>query len=183
MQTIFDIYVALIDGLIGLFNYDYSSIIGVLKPISFLLSLVFVFFIVWSIVRFRQITNLLKGSYGKEAEIGLEKSPELQRKAFEGWQKILEKGGSLDENERKFALIEADTLIDKILELAGYAGENLGERLKKIEKGDIESLDDIWEAHKIRNRIAHEASFKLSPEASELALSRFEKTLKELGYI
>lgn len=183
MQAIFDIYVSLIDGIFSILGYDYRVFFDILKPISFLVSLAFSFLTLWSIVRFTQIMKLTKGASVLDIEREFAKSPELQRKAFESWQKILEKGKSLDENERKFAIIEADALIDKILALSGYGGENLGERLKNVERGDIESLDDIWEAHKIRNRIAHEANFKLVPETAVLTLSRFEKALKELEYI
>lgn len=183
MDFLFDFYIYLIDLLLGFFQYDYRSFFDILKPVSFLASLFFGFLIFWSVVKFRQIMKSVKGHGTVALERVESKSPEIQRKAFEDWQKILEKGKSLDENERKFSIIEADTLLDKILELAGYDGENLGERLKNVERGDIESLDDIWEAHKIRNRIAHEANFKLSPESAELALSRFEKALKELEYI
>ena len=178
MQDVFDFYIYLVESLFNLVGYDFRFIISVLKPISFVLSLIFVFLIVWSIVKFRQIISSIK-TPTKEPIFVMEATPE----SLEKWRKILEKGRSSDENERKFAIIEADTLIEKILDLAGYHGENLGERLKGVERGDIESLDDIWEAHKIRNRIAHEAGFKLSPESAELALSRFEKALKELAYI
>src|SRR3989344_4249503 len=178
MQEVFDFYIYLVESLFNLLGYDFRFIISVLKPISFVLSLVFAFLIVWSIVKFRQIIRSIK-TPAKEPVFVMEVTPE----SLENWQKILEKGRSLDENERKFAIIEADTLIEKILDLAGFHGENLGERLKGVERGDIESLDDIWEAHKIRNRIAHEADFKLSPESAELALSHFEKALKELAYI
>ena len=64
-----------------------------------------------------------------------------------------------------------------------YDGENLGERLKKIESSDLDSLNDIWEAHKVRNRIAHEADYRMSPEDSAAAIGRFEKALRELEYI
>ncbi|MEK7560271.1 MAG: hypothetical protein AAB522_03160 [Patescibacteria group bacterium] len=183
MQALFDFYIYSIESFFELFTYDYRIYLAILKPISFLLSLVFGFFIIYSVVKFRQIMKSIKGISSSSVLAAATKSPEMQKKAFENWQKILEKGRSLDENERKFALIEADSMLDKILGLAGYTGENLGAKLKQVERGDIESLDDLWEAHKIRNRIAHEAGFKLTAESAVLALSRFEKALKELQYI
>lgn len=183
MEQIFDFYISLIKIFFGLFEYDYRFFINILKPVSFISSLVFSFLIVWSVVKFRQITKSIKGHPVLSMKYTQEKSLELQRRAFEDWQKILEKGKSLDEKERKFAIIEADTLLDKILEMSGYTGENLGARLKQVERGDVESLDDLWEAHKVRNRIAHEANFKLTSETAVLTLSRFEKALKELEYI
>ena len=183
MQAIFDFYIYAFKSFLELFSYDYYRYyLILLKAFSFLFSIFFAFLIVWSVVRFRQIMKSMKGMPFVSEVLNV-KSPELQRKAFENWRKIMEKGRSLDENERKFAIIEADTILDKILGMSGYDGENLGAKLKHVEKGDILSLDDLWEAHKVRNRIAHEANFKLTPEAALSALSRFEKVLKELQYI
>ena len=35
-------------------------------------------------------------------------------------------------------------------------GNTIGEKLKAVEKSDFISLDNAWEAHKVRNSIAHE---------------------------
>ena len=102
---------------------------------------------------------------------------------LENWQKIQAQGSSENENDRKQAVIAADSLIEKILAMAGYSGENLGEKLKNIEPADLDSLDALWEAHKIRNRIAHETGYALPKEDAERALNLFEKALKELEYI
>jgi IMP dehydrogenase/GMP reductase len=156
-----------------------TEILIYIKIFSFIVSLVLLCGIVYSIFRFRGIMQKMKkGAREAEAHVPEEKPENLKR-----WQEIVEKGKSLDENERKFALIEADTMIDKMLSMMGYTGENLGAKLKQVERGDIVSLDDMWEAHKVRNRIAHEADFKLGLDAAEIALLRFEKALKELEYI
>lgn len=184
MEELFNFYVYLIESIFGVVGYDYSPYLIFLKIFSFIFSFAFAFFIVWSIVKFNKITGEIKKNLmPKNVDLTKIKSPDIQRNNLENWQKILEKGKSLDENERKFAIIEADTLIDKILFLAGYTGENLGAKLKQVEMGDIESLDDLWEAHKVRNRIAHEVGFKLTSEETVVALARYEKTFKELEYI
>ena len=179
MDAIFDFYIYLIETIVSLFYYDYSVVANnILKPISFALSVIFAFFTVWSIVKFREIVKSMKTPVKEKIYV-----PKVLPENIEYWNKIVEKSRSTDENQRKFALIEADTLIDKILGLAGYDGENLGAKLKQVERGDVESLDDLWEAHKVRNRIAHEANYKLSLEYTEAAISRYEKALKELEYI
>ena len=180
MDPIFNFYLYLIETVISLFYYDYTLVANnILKPISFALSVIFAFFTIWSIVKLREVVKSMKTPMAKEPIFVPKALPEN----IEGWNKIVEKSQSMDENQRKFAIIEADTLIDKILGLAGYDGENLGAKLKQVERGDIESLDDLWEAHKVRNRIAHEANYKLSQEYTKAAISRYEKVLKELEYI
>ena len=165
----------------GIFNffwgYDYSGIIFWWKMIAAFLSTLFLYGIFYAIYKAEQIHK------SAHAFIKPKRVPEDKNKNLEEWQDILKRGASLDENERKFAIIAADTLIEKILGLAGYLGENLGERLKKIEPSDLDSLNNLWEAHKIRNRIAHEADYRLSKEDAETALKNFESALRELEYI
>ena len=177
MEIVFQIFDGASDIASFLFYYDYSGVILGLKIAAIPVSIVLLYGIVYSV---SGATRVLKTMHVGEAPKSI---PFEKPKNIEDWKKIMERGKSADENERKLAIIAADTLIEKILALAGYAGENLGERLKKIERGDLDSLDDIWKAHLVRNRIAHEAEYKLSANDALEALARFERALKELEYI
>ncbi len=176
-MDITQIFNGVLDGIDFFTYYDYSKIIFFLKIIAGIASTVFFYGIIYSSQKIKGIMERIH-AYDTAKSV-----PKEKPKNVEEWKKILEKAGSGDENERKFAIIAADSLMEKILGLAGYHGENLGEKLKMIERGDLDSLDDIWEAHKVRNRIAHEADFSLSQNETKLAIFRFEKALKELEYI
>jgi hypothetical protein len=63
------------------------------------------------------------------------------------------------EREWKFAIIEADKLVDDILKEIGVSGDTLGEKLMNITSSQLSTLDDLWEAHKVRNKLAHDSSF------------------------
>lgn len=66
--------------------------------------------------------------------------------------------GSSSVIELKHAVMEADKLVDQVLKLKGYPGETFADRLKFAEKHlDWSLYQNIWEGHKIRNRIAHES--------------------------
>jgi|SRR3989344_1984368 len=162
-----------------LMSYDYTNIFEWqwLRFLSALISAAFIWGIVYCVSKTHRI---YKGMRAFETPKTVPKDSEDNVK---GWEKILEKGRSEDENERKFAIIAADSLIEKILDLAGYSGANLGERLKTIESSDLDSLNNLWEAHKIRNRIAHEAEYKLPREDAVRALVLYERALKELKYL
>ncbi len=163
---------------IFLYSYDYGNTISYLKFFSILISPLLLYGIIYSVIKTRKIFGAIKPAARPAAKI-----PEDKNKNLEEWDKITAKSASEDENERKFAIIAADTLIEKILSLAGYEGENLGERLKKIEPSDLDSLNNLWEAHKVRNRIAHEANYRLSKEDAKSALKNFESALRELEFI
>lgn len=77
--------------------------------------------------------------------------------------------------ELKHAVIEADKLVDHILQLKGYAGETFADRLRSAEKYmDHTIYQNLWEAHKIRNQVAHDTT-----EIGVSELKRSVTTFKE----
>ena len=58
------------------------------------------------------------------------------------------------ELQRKFAVIEADKLLDHALKAIAMPGETLGERLK-FAAYKYQAIRDVWWAHKVRNQLAH----------------------------
>ncbi len=100
----------------------------------------------------------------------------------EQWNDILRHIESTREGEWKFAVIEADTLVDNVLK-NHFPGDTMGERLMNIDKTHLLSIDNVWEAHKIRNRLAHDANYFLRHAEAFRAIKLFESALKELQVI
>ena len=120
---------------------------------------------------------ILKG--GKLSQHGLDK------KVYQAaWLKI---ENDLDRNHPAtftLAVLNADKLFDQALRESGVVGETLGERLKNARtRFQKPVLDKIWQAHKLRNRIAHETNFNLNYAQTKLALAGFKRGLKDLGAI
>lgn len=91
---------------------------------------------------------------------------------------------SQNPNDWKLAIIEADIILDDILKQKGYVGASLGERLKSISPNQLNSLNDAWEAHKTRNRIAHDgADFVLTQRMAEETVNRYRRVFAEFGVI
>ncbi|OQB06577.1 MAG: hypothetical protein BWY19_00164 [bacterium ADurb.Bin212] len=58
--------------------------------------------------------------------------------------------------ELRHAVIEADKLFDFVLKKKGYTGETFADRLRNAEKYmDSAIYQSIWDAHKVRNTVAH----------------------------
>ncbi len=84
-------------------------------------------------------------------------------------------------NDWKLAIIEADIILDETLKKAGYAGTSLGERLRSISPAQLQSLDDAWQAHKVRNQIAHGgADFILTRRLAEGTIKQYQRVFTEL---
>lgn len=85
-------------------------------------------------------------------------------------------------NSFQVTIIQADSLLDQALRERGLAGKSMGERMK-MRKGKWSHENDLWNAHKLRNRIAHETNVKLDYETTRRALSAFKQGLKDIGAI
>ncbi|MBI4087286.1 MAG: hypothetical protein HY434_00445 [Candidatus Liptonbacteria bacterium] len=106
-----------------------------------------------------------------------------KRRSTKGWRHVQKHFFQGDDNSLRIAVIEADKILDDALKARGFKGENLGERLKKVNRDEFPNLNDIWEAHKLRNRMVHETDFKMKRDIAERALGVYERTFKELGLI
>ena len=96
------------------------------------------------------------------------------------WEEVLKHITSTREAEWKFAVIEADKLVEEQLKGAGFQGETMGDRLMNIQPGQLTTIQSLWEAHKIRNRLVHDINYFLRYTEAKRAVSLYEKTLREL---
>jgi hypothetical protein len=80
------------------------------------------------------------------------------------------------------SVLNADKLVDMALRERGFKGDTMGERLKNATP-TLSDQNGIWNAHKLRNRIAHEPDAIVTYDEARYALSCFRKTLKDLGAI
>ena len=99
------------------------------------------------------------------------------------WQRVLKYLESENPAEWKLAIIEADTMLDELVKTLRPHEETLGERLKAIEPSDFVTLQDAWDAHKLRNRIAHEGNFGLTKHEALRAIAMFRRVFEEFEYI
>jgi len=110
--------------------------------------------------------------------------PETVGMSNRRWSNIQSLINSYNINDWKQAIIEADTILDEMLDKMGYRGESIGEKLKQVEQSDFTTLNQAWEAHKIRNRIAHSGSnFTLSKDEAERILDLYKEVFSEFYYI
>lgn len=97
------------------------------------------------------------------------------------WSIIAGKSKSLKAGDWKLAIIEADKFLDDLLKRLGYGGESMGDRLKKVDSKKIANLDQIWQAHKIRNDIVHNSEYEPTKSDIDFALETYERALQDLS--
>jgi hypothetical protein len=99
------------------------------------------------------------------------------------WREVERLLDSDNESDWKLAIVEADKMLDELLVVLGYQGVSLGDRLLAVEKGDMLSLDDAWEAHKYRNKIAHEPGFQVAEREAKRIVGMYKKVFQEYKFI
>ncbi len=83
-------------------------------------------------------------------------------------------------SEPQYSIIEADKVFDQALKQRGFKGDTMGDRLRSA-KPSIKNINDVWSAHKLRNKLVHETDAKISKKELSSALASFEKGLRSLG--
>lgn len=155
-----------------------GNILYWLKVFSALFCLLAAAGIIYGIVK---LIKVQKKQITEFAKVIIE-APHEERRSK--WEKIKKYAESDNISDWRMAILEADNLLDDIIKKIGYAGETFGERLSNINPSQFKSLDEVWHAHKIRNRIAHEgARFELTKDKTDYILGLYEKALIELEYI
>ena len=81
----------------------------------------------------------------------------------------------------RIGIMEADNVLLETLAEKGYQGDGVAEKLKTA---SFKTIDLAWDAHKIRNRIAHEGSdFELTEREAKRAFMLYESVFRDMKVI
>lgn len=167
----------ILDSITNLVLYpDFEGFLLLAKSIFIVVSLVFLGGI--SVLFFS--TTWSYRAFFEDASEAVTARPYGAKKAYREWLIIKSKVESSKERERKLALIQADNLLEEILDKMGYKGNTLEERLSAMDKVLIPNLDEIRKAHSMRNSIVYNPDTKLDASDLREALSAYDKAFQEM---
>ncbi|OIP78527.1 MAG: hypothetical protein AUK16_00015 [Parcubacteria group bacterium CG2_30_44_11] len=176
----------------GVFGFGFTSdgighflvtVWDILSLIAFLMSFLFIIGIIYSYLRINEYLALNAKKLALDEATWLEIHGGAKGHNAR-WAEVLRHVASAQPNDWKLAIIEADIMLGDFLKERGYAGQSIGDQLKSIPPMQMSSLQDAWDAHRIRNRIAHEGSdFVLTHSLSQEAIVKYERALRELGLV
>lgn len=130
----------------------------------------------------------IKKSTDAHIVVGEEEEKEIltagDRRSNDRWMHIVQLLQSHNQNDWRQAIIEADIILEDMLDKMGYDGNSIGDKLKNVEPSDFRTLQQAWEAHKVRNRIAHMGSeFQVSHQDAERVINLYQEVFDEFYYI
>ncbi len=172
---------------------DFSAIYSVLFQILRVITVIAVPFCLMLLIGIVYSVERLKAIRRKESEIFNAKPEPVKidipmsaddKKFTDKWAKILVHIESPNGNDWLLAIIEADIILGEMLDKMGYQGDSIGEKLKRVEKSDFTTLNEAWEAHKVRNAIAHQGSdFVLNQREAKRVIGLYRQVFEEFYYI
>ena len=175
----------------GTDNLTFGKIVELWKVILIFLIIIVLVILIYVLVRMYEIQQEAKPKKEKKQSVAVKEDGAglaslggvaVAPKVNETWERIRVHAYSEDESAWRLAIIEADIYMDKLLDQKGYVGETVGDKLKQLSETQLSSIGYAWEAHKVRNKIAHEgADFVLTfPETRRIILL-YEVVFRELG--
>ena len=150
-----------------------------ITAIGYFLSVVGLFIIIYETVRLFELRAREEKYYET-----LIVAPEAEGGTHPRWEHIQSLLTGNTPSQWREAIIEADIMLDNALAERGYVGDGVGEKLKSADPDRFSTLQNAWEAHKVRNQIAHQgSSFDLSETVARRTIAHFEEVFRELKVI
>lgn len=164
---------------------------GLVRNILYILILIFMTIISYVIIRMFEIRKKEHEhleheirEYAEKQKAKEEKKSQVVYSKNPRWEVVIEYLKSANENDWKLGVMEADSMLDTLLDQLGFKGESLGDKLKFLNKEEFRNLNFAWEAHAVRNRIAHEGSnFTLTQKEANRIVALYEIIFRDYDFI
>lgn len=157
------------------------SIWGPWYVVAIFFSLLFCVGIIYCMMRIMQIRQAERVAIAKSRQsVATQDIPRTQLR----WQRIMDEISSDDQGKWRLAILEADIMLNELLDSLGYKGETMADKMKQIDVSMFNTIDYAWEAHKVRNVIAHEGSdFELTDREARRVIRMYERVFHEFKFI
>lgn len=147
----------------------------VVTILAILISIIAIWVLVYSFTRLYQIRQEEEPLYAT-----ISRHDEHERLEDSRWQHVKQLIVSNNENDWRQAVMEGDIILDELLTRLGYVGDSVGEKLRMVNPSHFGTLNNAWEAHKVRNQIAHEGSaYQVTDRLAYRAIANYEAVFRE----
>lgn len=154
---------------------------GLFAAVSIFVSLLLLSIIIYCAVRIEQVRRFEELRFKAMAHpvTGRDVSRAQMR-----WRRIIDEINGESEQGWRLAILEADIMLNELLDNLGYKGETMADKMRQVSRSQFNSIDDAWEAHRARNKIAHEGSnMPLSQREAQHVINLYERVFREFQFI
>lgn len=152
--------------------------------ISGLLAVFCIAIIIYSLVRISELRIDEEEEINRNISAALFKLKEKERDINPRWHYIETLIESINESDWRVAIMEADSFMEESLRDKGLEGNTAADLLEEAKANGYRSIQDAWDAHLVRNQIAHQGSdFPLTQNEARRVIKLFGNFFEELGVI
>jgi hypothetical protein len=156
-----------------------SEIWLLVTSIAYVLCLVFLGVLAYTTIFMNQLKEEEHHKYDTLEPDDAENETEHSR-----WKHVQSLVESPSESDWRQAIIEADIMLDDVLAASGFVGDSVGEKLKQASPQNFKTLQDAWDAHKVRNDIAHQGSaFPLTGQLAYRTIGKYRNVFEEFHLV
>lgn len=157
--------------------YDWSVFVA----LSLFTSLLFAALIIYCSIRIFQVRQMERRRFSAlQRTVAAHDVPKTHLR----WRRVLEQAHSEDSQSWRLAILEADIMLNELLDTRGYRGETMADKMKGVDAAAFNTIDLAWEAHKVRNKIAHAgAEFPLHAREVRRVIALYERVFREFKFI
>lgn len=166
-------------------SIDFANIIiqvvYIIKLVVAFFSAFLLFGIMYSMTRTSEINEMLENKLKnwKTETDEFKISKDNQR-----WESIVKNLTIENEAGWRMSIIEADIMLDELLSKLVSPEGSVSDKLKQLKVNKMSSIQFAWEAHKVRNRIAHDGTnYHLSRVETKRVIDFYSIVFKEFGMI
>lgn len=154
---------------------------GNFVAVSLAFSLLFGAWVIYNCTRILQVRRLERMKF--EAAGHTIASRDVPRTTLR-WHRVLNQALSNDEQLWRLAILEADNMLGELLDVLGYKGETIAEKMRQADRGYFNTIDLAWEAHRMRNRIVKEGTaVQLTHAEVRRTMRMYEKVFREFRFL
>lgn len=161
------------------FSLSFIGIVGMTAAFALLIMIVYVS------IRLLQVEHegfheIEKREHGQHA--GVEEAEASGRGGR--FEHIVTLANSPGAGDWRRAILEADIMLSDVLNEQGYVGETVADQLRQANPFQMTTLDLAWQAHKVRNQIAHQGEkYELTERDVRATIDLFRRVFEEFGAI
>lgn len=164
----------------GVYDQLFSAWKGLIG-ISTFVSLMFAALLVYSFIRITQHRrHYFRHLEAMQRSVAVADIPQTHLR----WHRIEEQLASDDPQSWRLAILEADIMLGELLDLQGYRGETMADKMRQVDRAQFNTIDLAWEAHRVRNKVVHEGeAMQMNAREAQRVVGLYEQVFKEFNFI
>lgn len=159
-----------------------STFWGVITVLSWIVSLLLIWGLIYAYILGSKLGDVVSAILTEQEEMyGKTHNRNVKNKR---WEAVQEHMKSARTSDWRLAIIEADIILEELLNNIGLVGDTVGEKLKNASTTSFSTLDQAWRAHNVRNRITHEgAGYDFTIREAQEVITQYKMVFEEFDFI